>query len=250
MGGLDPHKTGNRNKADQELYNSLHNVTEMTDTEANQEKMEKILKDQIVTKDLVPRRPRLTNKNNKEVKESAGKDEKENVAQIFPNKGIDRTSLRTRLRNRSDTDLQKSANLNKKDSFNDAKTTTGKAPNGKQIDFAFLENKRGNSRIANIKEPTNSIQEGHFVKVGQVPDKAFKVILTSAKNTQSEPTLLRERSMLLKRSTSQTQKCNDTNSQERTLRFRRKCTLKQTEVLTTSSKQSNINPKLMKNIKA
>uniref|UniRef100_F6RFD6 Marker of proliferation Ki-67 n=1 Tax=Monodelphis domestica TaxID=13616 RepID=F6RFD6_MONDO len=251
VGGLDPHKTRNRNKADQELYNnSLHNVTEMTDTEANQEKMEKILKDQIVTKDLVPRRPRLTNKNNKEVKESAGKDEKENVAQIFPNKGIDRTSLRTRLRNRSDTDLQKSANLNKKDSFNDAKTTTGKAPNGKQIDFAFLENKRGNSRIANIKEPTNSIQEGHFVKVGQVPDKAFKVILTSAKNTQSEPTLLRERSMLLKRSTSQTQKCNDTNSQERTLRFRRKCTLKQTEVLTTSSKQSNINPKLMKNIKA
>ncbi|XP_044513601.1 proliferation marker protein Ki-67-like [Gracilinanus agilis] len=249
VGRLDPLKTGNRNKAGQELH-SLHNVTAMTATEENKEKMEKILKDQTVAKDLVSRRPRLTIKNNKEVKESMGKDEKENVAQIFPKRGIDRVSLRTSLRNKSDTDLQKSSNLNKKDPSTDAKTTTGKAQNGKHINIAFLENKKGNSRISsNIKEPTNSIQEGHFVKLSQVPDKTFKVILTSAKDTQSEPTLLRERSTLLK-STSQTQKGNDTNSQERTLRFRRKCTVKETEVLTASSKQSHINPKLTKNIKA
>ncbi|XP_036592039.1 proliferation marker protein Ki-67 [Trichosurus vulpecula] len=284
-----PFRTGSRNEADGELHSfPLLNVTEIAYTEKNQEETENKLKDGVVTDDLVSLIRSLRNKNSTELIRSnplpetmdispLGKDGKENI-QIFPGGVVSQASLiGTRLRNRSNTNLQRSANLSKVGPSTAASRTTvvtaKKSKHWKQVNTPLLTKKRRKLRTASIKpsELTDvenySVSENHLLKSAEQQHGNFKATILSAKETQGSEPLLREGSTPLN-NTNQTGE-NDalsgneiwsrrlSNSQEepnsqerRTLGSRRRYTLKETKPLTRSSKQNNSDQTAKRNIKA
>ncbi|XP_072485166.1 proliferation marker protein Ki-67 isoform X2 [Notamacropus eugenii] len=290
-------RTGSRNEVDGELCDfPLLSVTNITYTEKNKEETEKIkiLKDKVVTEDMTSLiKSRLRNQNDSALIVSNPlpktvdisplvEDGKENIVQIFPDKCLNKTGgiisqaspAGTRLRNKSDSDLQRSTNLRKDEPSAVASKTTvvtagkrtaKKAKNWKQVN-------RGKLRTANIKlsEPTDvenyTIPDNLLLKSAPEQDDTFKVTFVSAKETQLEP-LLKEGSILLN-NTNQTGE-NDAlsgneiwprrlsnnkeqpDSQERgTLGSRRKYTLRETKRSTRRSKQNNSKQTARKNIKA